>query len=124
MREYKFRAFHKGRKEMYKVFSFCEDFIKRETVLGDIEKLPRSEFEPIQQYTGLTDKNGKEIYEGDVIEAWGQQTVVEYLEGSFMAKVLQTGYEKSQYDLLFNILSACRVIGNIYEHPNLLEATK
>ncbi|SFL39565.1 phage uncharacterized protein TIGR01671 [Gracilibacillus orientalis] len=68
--------------------------------------------ESIGQYTGLTDKNGKEIYEGDFVivdNTWGD--VVRYHQGCFMV----------DDDVLGAIHSFSEVQRNIYENPKLLE---
>jgi len=74
----------------------------------------------IMQFTGLHDKNGKEIYEGDVIEGtWNDKKVkgvVVFDEGMFGIEDVIGG---DAYSL--NRLNA-EVIGNIYENPELLES--
>lgn len=72
----------------------------------------------IMQYTGLKDKNGTEIYEGDIIENDGDDAheVVTFDEGSFWLEGFT--YTTPLYEVN---TEAEEVIGNIYEHPELLE---
>ena len=79
----------------------------------------------IMQYTGLKDKNGVEIYEGDIIEELFEEVLgktqaweVIFAEGAFRDK----GDEKHIGEPLGELdLAICKVIGNIYESPELLK---
>lgn len=69
----------------------------------------------IMQYTGLKDKNGKEIYEGDIVDTEnGIYEVLWYGEGAcFRFHILGSLESPLNYDDI-------KVIGNIYENPELL----
>ena len=77
---------------------------------------------PIMQFTGLYDKEGQEIYEGDVINTPDGKLEVFYEEGGFLVinEDENHGADLFTYanDKLENI---CEVIGNIHENPELIE---
>ena len=89
----------------------------------------------IQQYTGLKDKNGKKIFEGDIIDIHQtvngyNQFVIEYDKYKFSARYYNQDKKQTGswygYDLdeLFEINESekeIEVIGNIYENKELLE---
>lgn len=75
----------------------------------------------LMQSTGLTDKTGAEIYEGDIVT-----NCIEDVTGFvyFDAKQLQiviSGKNKNWYMCGNNTFRNCEVIGNIYENPELME---
>lgn len=78
-------------------------------------------FDSLVQFTGLHDKNGKEIYEGDIIQIAYDQTCigqVVYEDGRFTA----TEFVNSSYLGQDDVESmGIEVIGNIHENPELLE---
>ena len=65
----------------------------------------------ISQYTGLKDKNGKEIYEGDIVKYNAPQEVGKVVEVLF----------PDDYNWLKECCGGLKIIGNIYENKNLIK---
>jgi len=74
-------------------------------------------YETVMQFTGLLDKNGKEIYEGDIVEDEDriQRVVIKFDGGCFY------GENQLQYQILNRNWLKWEIIGNIYENPGQIE---
>lgn len=116
MRDLKFRAFFKADKRIYEVASI--DFANKEATLWDEETGVSFEasFDEINlmQYTGLKDRNGREICESDILkDAGGDIYEVRYAYAAFNAR-----FSCCEISFLCYVRNPL-VVGNIYENPNL-----
>ncbi len=141
MREIKFNAFHKKQKRMFPVLSFDEyEIIEADSDIIEIGEnaIGRCRINSynageciLVQYTGLKDKAGKEIYEGDILGM---------LHARVSNKVYwKVGWTDSRFDLPVGFIwgafgmrsnipqyihpsvNDLEIIGNIHENPELLE---
>lgn len=125
----KFRAWDKARNEMnYKVMvGNCDTDDENWTcpIIWIEEKkdwLHFDDYDSIMQSTGLKDKNGKEIFEGDVLKSNKYITSVFYERGAYCVKFCRTPNTTVTMDVISFIKKyKTRIVGNIYENPELLE---
>jgi len=112
MREIKFRAWDARHSHWLKIRSLQFDGDLRGSEATGFEKdlayFPIKENVILMQFTGLKDKNGKEIYEGDILGDVAWRQVVEWDKDSACFLGLESLWDFS-------------VIGNIYETPDLLK---
>ena len=129
MREIKFRAWDKHHEEMVRVDAIAIErncFSTKDYIYGsqphfydehnDLHLLEECE---IMQYTGLKDKNDKEIYEGDIVtcsNGMAYQYKVIFSFGCFEGYDKASGFTRKLCDM-----KDLKVIGNIYENPELLK---
>ena len=132
MREIKFRAWYKTTQTMYQVADI--EWTYRHEVsgvrcAGVPDYFPEKEVR-LMQYTGLHDKNGKEIYEGDILRYHNfylepkDLFIVEWVDFSCSFYLFRQNYILSHlpYEHLHSRnKDHYEVIGNIYENPKLLE---
>lgn len=110
MREIKFRVWWEDRKMFY-----------GDLDLNNLIPKNKNEIYELMQFTGLKDKKGEEIYEGDIMYVAGTGNVeIRFIYGCF-------GYtDNCNFYALFDDAEGDveEVIGNIYENPELLEIKK
>nr|DAI83794.1 MAG TPA: YopX protein [Caudoviricetes sp.] len=78
----------------------------------------------LMQSTGLKDKNGKEVFEGDILDYNGRKALVRW-HGSYASFIYRFVDElqkrNAEWKPLYLAYMKCEIIGNIYENPELLE---
>ncbi|ENQ3106539.1 phage uncharacterized protein TIGR01671 [Bacillus sp. 491mf] len=135
MKTVEFRAWDIKRKEMYIIddlYFFEEEGIHE--IVDGIARGHHAEYK-IMQYTGLKDKNGKKIFEGDIVRLTNSRgfhclAEVQFVYGCFevvfqellyVREGLRGYYRERDYVKCFTCNHAIEVIGNIYEDQELLK---
>lgn len=128
MRDIKFRAWDKELNRFRKPFECTQLVIRLSGRVTDGATIPNI---VLNQYTGLKDKNGKEIYEGDIVSFEDAECDAEgYHDNVFLNRGVVSYDEVSMCYSFSNrqtvdmedlyIPTDAEIIGNIYENPDLL----
>lgn len=125
----KFRAWLKNDKKMIDVDEIHFDNGQLDFIGDAITFMRDADEIELMQSTGLKDKNGKEIFEGDVVtNGWKRQVVTfgtQEVEEDFGSIRIYRGFNLYLGGGYPNaIMSEFEVVGNIYENPDLLEVIK
>lgn len=112
------------RKNAVKINWYCSDFGSMRT--------DEANPETVGQYTGLTDKNGRKIFEGDIIEGhrhsrWNHELmrcVIAYNRDHFEARHYTRGIHGNYFTYKTVFSKDVVVIGNIYDNPELIGGLK
>ena len=92
-------------------FAYIVEFGNKDLCTNYVEVIP----ETVGQYTGFDDKNGKKVFEGDILKAeiwWEQGGCYPHTEARFMEATFPNMYK--------NHFEKFEVVGNIYDNPELL----
>ena len=129
MREIKFRVYDKGRKQWVHDTDHAISLFGEYVIFGEILRRPDDSIVSLDelndldamQYTGLKDRNGREIYEGDVVR-WYVNNVTR--DGIVEYVVESAGYDLKNFHDPYHVCvdwyrGEYEILGNIYEDPEL-----
>ena len=124
MREIKFRAWDKREEDVYgdknePHYEYNVECTYDSSLGSDFGAVIFQEDITLEQYTGIHDKNGKEVYEGDIVrfKCWGHEYIdkVEYHKWGYYP------IAPSKPEVSLSADGEIEIIGNIHENPELLE---
>ena len=110
------------------IFTVIDDIDENSSGVNEIEVVPGT----VEQYTGLTDKNGKKTFEGDIVlvpyidpifkcaqndTPPCERAIVKYCNGMFYVEYIESG---DKFTLSATMDGYMKIIGNIYDNPELL----
>ena len=131
MREIKFRAWSKAAKEIIDGVGFHPFICQveegyRQGEEGRLTISPLFENYILMQYTGLKDKNGKEIYEGDIAETIYRDNlphkgIIYFQPTRLNWSVKHSGFTNQDLFVYSRPDCSVEIVGNIYENPELLK---
>lgn len=130
MREIKFRAWVKEKKAIFEVILI--DYVSKKVTYivertGHLLNIRHDKFNDVElmQYTGLKDKDNKEIYEGDILfESFGEKYYkVIFENGGFRAE-FEGDFDEYSFDLIDVVAQGCEIVGNIYENSELIKEVR
>ena len=125
MRKIKFRAWDKESRKMLSSKSWCGhyDDLYFTDINQILEKMNGVNNTILMQYTGLKDKNEKEIYEGDIV-----RVIEEELPKDYKENIGEVIFENNSFlfsgffgYIFKNDKNSIEVIGNIYQNPELIK---
>lgn len=124
----KFRAWDGAKKEMFKdTFAITESgqvvVVEQEFVTSSPDYVFVDHL-VIMQSTGIKDKNGKEIFEGDIVDYKGRKAIIKWhgSYASFIYRFVDEMQERvSEWEPLFLAYHHFEIIGNVYENKEFLE---
>ena len=124
MRDIKFRAWNKNTKKMYKIGQITLEKGTWNYEPDNREYIGMSmPYQPsfiLMQYTGLKDKNGKEIYEGDIVKSYYYIPKQDGTEGErYTIKTIEYDEVRCKYNI--DMFENLEIVGNKWDNPELLE---
>lgn len=128
MKEIKFRAWNRVHQFMMEWDDFLDYEADQMAIVGNDYRIFNDDEFELLQYTGFKDRNGKEVYEGDICKIYFDvDNVEDWVYQSLTKNERETGMKIFQVESpLFNnqtefTADVIEVIGNIYENYELLE---